>query len=76
MRSETPPFWSGFLVGIGIMLLVLPFIWMATGKIKLKRDSYVVREESPETFWMIIGGCFVISLVALVIAVPHFHPGG
>lgn len=76
MRSETAPMWSTYLVALGIMLLAVAAIWIATGKVKLKRDSYVLREEKPETFWAIVGGCVVVSIVALAIAIPHFGPGG
>lgn len=76
MRSETAPMWSTFLVALGIILLACAVIYIATGKIKLKRDSYVTRDETPQKFWAIIGGCIAISVVALVIAVPHFGPGG
>lgn len=76
MRSETAPFWSSFLVGAGIILLVSALIWLASGQVKLKRDSYVRREEEPEKFWAIVGGCIAVSIVALIIAVPHFGPGG
>jgi len=76
MRSETPPTWATFLIALGIMLLVVVMLWITTGKVKLKRDSYVMRDENPETFWAIIGGCVVVALASLVIAVPHFGPGG
>ncbi|HST37018.1 MAG TPA: hypothetical protein VLK25_10375 [Allosphingosinicella sp.] len=76
MRSETAPFWSSFLVGMGLILLFSALIWLATGQIKLKRDSYVRRDEQPEKFWAIIGGCVAVSLVSLAIAIPHFGPGG
>lgn len=76
MRSETAPMWSTMLVALGIMLPVCAILWLAQGQIKLKRDSYVRRDEEPEKFWAIIGGCFAVSLVALVIAIPHFGPGG
>lgn len=76
MRSETAPMWSTFLVALGIILLACAVIYIATGKIKLKRDSYVLRDETPQKFWAIIGGCIAIAIVSLVIAVPHFGPGG
>jgi len=68
--------WSTFLVALGIILLFTALLYIATGKIKLKRDSYVTRAETPQKFWAIIGGCVAISAVALIIAVPHFGPGG
>ena len=76
MRSETAPFWSSFLVYTAIMMIVVAVIWMVVGKIKIRKDQYVVREENPQTFWMIIGGCFAYGLIALILGVPHFGPGG
>lgn len=76
MRSETAPLWSTFLVALGIMLLAFVLISLVSGKVKLKRDSYVLREEKPETFWAIIGGSVAVAIASLVIAVPHFGPGG
>jgi len=76
MRSETAPMWSTFLVALGILLLFTAVLSIAKGSIKLKRDSYVTRAEKPGTFWAIIGGCVAVAIVSLVIAVPHFGPGG
>jgi uncharacterized membrane protein YidH (DUF202 family) len=76
MRSETPPMWATYLIALGIMLIAVAVIYLVTGKIKLKRDSYVVREEEPGKFWAIIGGCFAVALIVLAIATPHFGPGG
>lgn len=76
MRSETAPMWPTFLVALGIILLACAVMYIATGKIKLSRDNYVRRDEAPQKFWAIIGGCILVSVVALVIGVPRFGPGG
>lgn len=76
MRSETAPFWSSFLVYSSIMMLVVAIIWMAMGKVKLRRDKFVVREENPQTFWAIIGACLAYAAIGLALGVPHFGPGG
>ena len=76
MRSETAPFWSSFLVYTGIMLIVVAIVWLAMGKVKVKRDRFVVRAEDPGSFWLWVGGFGVTGLVFLVVGVPHFGPGG
>jgi formate hydrogenlyase subunit 3/multisubunit Na+/H+ antiporter MnhD subunit len=76
MRSETAPFWVGFVIGMGVVLIAVAIMSLATGRVKMSRNTYVLREEKPETFWTIVGGCFVVGIVALAIAIPHFGPGG
>lgn len=68
--------WTAFLVALGILLLFTAVLSIAKGSIKLKRDSYVTRDETPQKFWAIIGGCVAVAIASLVIAVPHFGPGG
>jgi hypothetical protein len=76
MRSETSPFWVGFVIGLGVALIAVAIMSMATGKVKLTRKTYIIREEKPEAFWGLVGGSVVVGLVALAIAIPHFGPGG
>ena len=76
MRSETAPFWSSFLVYTGIMMLIVAIIWIAMGKIKIRRDQWVVREENAQTYWTIVGASLAYAVIALIIGVPHFGPGG
>ena len=76
MRSEAPPLWTGFLIGMGVTLLVAAFMAMATGKFKVTRNNIVIREENPEAFWTWVGGMFVVAIGSLIIAIPHFRPGG
>ena len=76
MRSETPPMWSTYLVALGILLLFAAIFSLAKGEIKLTRSSFVSRAERPEAFWAIIGGCFLVAIISLAVAIPHFGPGG
>ena len=76
MRSETAPFWVGFVIGFGVIMLVVAVMALATGRVKLTRNTYLLREEKPESFWALVVGCIVIGIVALVVAIPHFGPGG
>jgi hypothetical protein len=76
MRSETAPFWVGFVIGLGVIMLVVAVMALATGRVKLTRNTYVLRDEKPGSFWALVAGCIAIGIVALVVAIPHFGPGG
>jgi uncharacterized membrane protein YidH (DUF202 family) len=76
MRSETAPLWVGFVIGLGVVMIAVAVMALATGRVKLTRDTYVLRDEKPETFWALVAGCIVIGIVALAVAIPHFGPGG
>jgi hypothetical protein len=76
MRSETSPFWVGFVIGFGVVLIAVAVMSLVTGRVKLTRQSFILRDEKPGTFWALVVGCIVVGIAALAIAIPHFGPGG
>jgi len=76
MRSETAPMWTAFLIGLGVMLIIAAFMVMATGKLKLTRDTTLTREENTGAFWAWVGGMILVGIISIAIATPHFGPGG
>jgi uncharacterized membrane protein YidH (DUF202 family) len=76
MRSETAPFWVGFVLGLGVALIAVAVLAMATGRMKITRNNIIRRDEKPGAFWGWIAAELVIGVAALAYAIPHFGPGG
>lgn len=76
MRSETAPFWVGFLLGLGVALIAVAVIAMATGRMKLTKKNIITRDEKPGAFWGWVAAELVIGLAVLAYAIPHWRPGG